>query len=154
MSHFSPNNEQKNDVYYCYLKKLSCFLAKNWESEAIGRDATAKKQTVQFPFSFFKMFSLFFQKQCRPIPNPLQVAWTQCKRSRSQTRSSQYGGYKIHANTDRLEVCVSVRAPVSWSLLIISLGIELLVTCSLLLLYYYLLSFVFLLQIVVTGQFE
>lgn len=120
MSHFSLNNEQENDVYYCYLKKLSCFLAKNWESEAIGRDATARTQTVQLPFSFSQNVFPLFPIECRPIPNPLQVAWTQRKRSTSQTRSSQHGGYYTHANTDWLEVCVSVRAPVSWSLLIIS----------------------------------
>lgn len=137
MSQFSLNNEQKNDVYYCYLKKkkLSCFLAKDWESEASGRDATAKKKTnraasfLLFP-KMFSLFFFFFPKQCRPIPNPLQVAWTQRKRSTSQTRSSQYGGYKIHANTDWSEVCASVRAPVSWSLLIIPLGIQLPVNCS------------------------
>lgn len=92
------------------MSLLRCCLAKNWELEAISGDATAKNKPCSFLSHFHKVFSPFFPIQCRPIPNPLQVAWTQCKGGTSQTWSSQYGGYKIDVNTDRgscKRVCTS-----------------------------------------------
>lgn len=111
-----------------------------------------KKSKVRSFLSPFHICSPFLRYSAVPIPNPLQVAWTQCKRCTSQTCSPQYGGY-----TDQLDVCVSICAPVNRSLLILSLGVQLLVSCSfcrgretLMVLS----RFVFLLQIVVTRQCE
>lgn len=159
VSHFSLNNEQKMMFIIAKKKKiiLSCFLAKNWESEAVGRDATAKNKPCSLLCPSDKDFSPFFPIQCRPIPNPLQVAWTQRKRSTSPRCSSQYGGNKIDANTNQMEVHVSMCTPLNWSLLILSVGVQLLVICSfcrggetLMVLS----RFFFLLQIAVTRQCE
>lgn len=93
---------------WCLSLRKCHYWAAFWQRTGSRRQLVMMQQQKTNCAVSFLHFPPFSQHSAAPIPNPLQVAWTQCKRSTSRTCSSQYGGYKIDANTDRLEVRVSV----------------------------------------------
>lgn len=68
VSHLLITSRKMMFIIAIKKKNLSCFLAKNWESEAIGCDATAENKPCSFlslPFSFSQnVFPLF----CDTVP--------------------------------------------------------------------------------------